>query len=200
MKNRFYTGLVIVFSCCLAINSFAQITPETALMSPDIETIIGLQMPGGNEIMETINIVSDVDNNNAITNTIENEEIEEQVENDVYDNITANIDGNGEPITIEDEIDKEELIIRKGIVEGLENKLVLYPNPAINFINMEMDETGMYRVEIFNLIGSLVYSDQVEIGKNISLQVNLQDYHTGMYILNVSNDNMQVTKKFAVKK
>jgi len=200
MKKMIYTSLTFIFTCCLTINLFAQITPETALMHPEVETIIGLQMPGGNDIMSTINIVSDVDDNTAIINTYDSVEPSDQITGNLNNDASANVDNELDPIDIDEEIEKEELIIREGIITELDNKLVLYPNPAINFINMEMEETGLYNVEIYNLIGSLIYSNQVEIGKNASLRVDLQDYHTGMYILNVSNSNMAVTKKFAIKK
>jgi len=199
MKGILHLSLILVFNCCLAIIGVAQLTPETSMDRPEIETIIGLQMPGGNDIMSTVNVVaSDVDNSHSAIE-INDENIVEQPQGDVIDNSSANVNGDN-PIDIEDEIDKEELIIRESASAAFDKKLTLYPNPANNFINMEMEENGIYKVEIFNLIGSLVYSSNAEIGKANSLQVDLQQYHTGIYILHISNNSTHITKKFAIKR
>lgn len=69
----------------------------------------------------------------------------------------------------------------------------LHPNPADEFIEIELKEIFSGDLNIYNNQGVLVYSQKLS-GKN--LQLNLESFAEGVYFLELINDSYKVTKKF----
>jgi hypothetical protein len=88
-----------------------------------------------------------------------------------------------------------------GIENPMSEKEVLtfYPNPATDFIKVELssDYSGNTTVQILNLLGELVYSRSEEL--NNYLYVKISDYQPGVYIVRVKNNNVVLSKKFIKK-
>ena len=89
------------------------------------------------------------------------------------------------------------------VESGIQN-LSLYPNPATDVINLEFileDQVSSFRVEIFDMLGTLVLSDDVEnvyIGRNIiTLDIN-NLVPNQIYFVSVTSD--QFRKVFKVIK
>jgi len=66
-------------------------------------------------------------------------------------------------------------------------KVVIYPNPATNFINIELEADN--HVEIFNSYGALVQQQDVKLGKN---RVDLKSYATGIYLVRIGNKTYKI--------
>ncbi|MEX1189530.1 MAG: T9SS type A sorting domain-containing protein, partial [Bacteroidia bacterium] len=79
------------------------------------------------------------------------------------------------------------------------NSVQLYPNPAGNtlFIKGLSNAEGVSNVSIFNAIGSLVYSGQIQGDKLPSL--DLSGLANGVYFVEVIQNNNTVTKKLIVQ-
>ena len=86
---------------------------------------------------------------------------------------------------------------------GLNNNLPeidfsLYPNPASNFINIELDQSA-YRnnsMKIYNLLGELITEKRVSTSR-ISLDVS--NYPKGVYLININSEQGNKTKRFIVQ-
>lgn len=81
-----------------------------------------------------------------------------------------------------------------GINEFLdENTIVLYPNPAIDFITIS-GLTNEAKIEIFSMTGLSVYQGNYK--NNEKLRLNLA---SGVYMIKVVEDNKSVIKKLIIK-
>jgi hypothetical protein len=99
-------------------------------------------------------------------------------------------------IDIDDEISSQGARIGKNILDtkedlssNLAEKLVLYPNPATNFVtlsNMSGNELNG-RIEITNSLGSIVYTSNVVNVK--SIEISTQSFSSGIYYLLFRNKN-----------
>jgi len=80
-------------------------------------------------------------------------------------------------------------------VRGLTDKpdIVLYPNPASDYVNIQFDERQIVRVEIWNTAGMLFYSNPSIIG-NI-LTVPVVGYPEGMYLVCIYETNRKTVKR-----
>ena len=71
----------------------------------------------------------------------------------------------------------------------------IYPNPANDFINII--NAGNSQVNIYNLFGKRVKS---EISHNDKLNMNISGLHSGMYIIEISDEETVYTKKILISK
>jgi hypothetical protein len=99
-------------------------------------------------------------------------------------------------IDIDDEISSQEARIRKNILDTKENlssnlaeKLVLYPNPATNFVTLSTTIGNELngKIEITNSLGSIVYTSNVENVK--SIDISTDSFSSGIYYLLFRNNH-----------
>jgi hypothetical protein len=78
---------------------------------------------------------------------------------------------------------------------GLQNHIEVYPNPSkeVFFMNFTDMEAGQYTVQVSNLMGQIVYSENMNISGNKLVSVNLSSFAEGAYILNVRGDKGMAT-------
>jgi subtilisin-like proprotein convertase family protein len=63
----------------------------------------------------------------------------------------------------------------------------VYPNPANNHININIDKEGTYKLEIFNLEGKkLISKDIAGISNNT---IDISGFNTGIYLIRIYNEN-----------
>ncbi len=78
-----------------------------------------------------------------------------------------------------------------------ENNLLLYPNPANNRLNITTTE-NIVQVNIYNLIGSLIYT-RSGINQNM-ISINTNSFNQGYYIAKIiTNNGKTYTNKFLVQ-
>lgn len=71
-----------------------------------------------------------------------------------------------------------------------------YPNPALNQLNIELQETGDYTIELINLSG--ITLKHVELKTQNYFQINLDGIQEGFYILNIISDSSIVSQKILI--
>ena len=77
---------------------------------------------------------------------------------------------------------------------GITSEVVIYPNPTSG--QLTIAASGIISsVEIRNLLGQVLYSNNVETTKT---NINVSEYNAGVYIVNVMIDGEVVTKKLFV--
>ncbi len=82
-----------------------------------------------------------------------------------------------------------------GIKQNLTKKfLTVYPNPASDFININVNEPGI--LQIFDVNGSLILSGYCERGTN---RINISSLSTGFYFVKINSSNSVCTGKFIIR-
>ena len=76
--------------------------------------------------------------------------------------------------------------------------VLVYPNPAINFINISAESTLLrkMKVELFDISGKLIQSAFFQN----NVQLNISQYANSEYILRVYDDNNNLVKTFKLQK
>lgn len=81
--------------------------------------------------------------------------------------------------------------------------LNIRPNPAIDFIELEMDYTLdpliNHDIKIFDINGNVVYKNHF-IGEIHDFKINVQKFTPGSYILKTNSDNIKASGKFIKEK
>jgi len=86
------------------------------------------------------------------------------------------------------------------IPAGLLNKFVVFPNPASDqvFVRFEKPVTRDVRIDIYNNLGSLIYSGKVPPGE-IETQISTGFCPDGIYIIRaITNDQILGTRKLTI--
>ena len=83
----------------------------------------------------------------------------------------------------------------EGVGEQGNQALVLYPNPVNDKLTIEADE-ALGTVEIYNLMGALVYNQKSCSSK---VEINTADLQSGIYFIRMTNDKMSETRRFVKK-
>ena len=80
-----------------------------------------------------------------------------------------------------------------GVNEQTESNISIFPNPTTSRFTVE--GKGMDYVTVYNLMGQKVYEMACQ---GESVDINLSDVETGIYMVRVSTDNGEVTKRITV--
>ncbi len=78
---------------------------------------------------------------------------------------------------------------------GLEVKM--YPNPASEFVNIEVKNSSQTKIEIYNIEGKLILKHNWEANSN-SIQLQLNEIKSGIYFLKINKGKNSATKKLIV--
>lgn len=73
----------------------------------------------------------------------------------------------------------------------------MYPNPTSNDLNISFNTnaSGNYNVVVYNTLGSVVMSDNVDVNGAVVRTISMENLPTGIYMVEVSNENGISTKK-----
>ncbi len=71
--------------------------------------------------------------------------------------------------------------------------VAVFPNPAKDFITINSKNGNIKKIELVNLVGETIYSQQLE--NTSSSQLNIQTYSPGFYFVKVSNEKYTITKR-----
>jgi len=86
-----------------------------------------------------------------------------------------------------------------GITDITNQKLKLYPNPVKNILNISIqDFTGSIDIKIYDILGTMVYTEQLQIANTNSIKLDGLD--SGIYFINFEMDNKLITKQIIVDK
>ncbi len=84
------------------------------------------------------------------------------------------------------------LIYTVGVGEQMGNNITLYPNPVNDKLTIEA-EAALGTVEIYNLMGALVYSLK---GCTNKVEINTSELQSGIYFIRMTNDKASETRRF----
>jgi hypothetical protein len=74
-----------------------------------------------------------------------------------------------------------------------------YPNPTNGFINISMEEAGSYELNVINMVGQTVISNEVDVVANGVERLDLSTLTPGVYFLNIVNGERVGTFKLTVQ-
>lgn len=78
----------------------------------------------------------------------------------------------------------------------LENYANIYPNPANDFTVISWDNESVERIEIYNVVGTLVHYENT-VGKSAS-RIEVGNLESGMYFINLKSANGTMTAKLMI--
>ncbi len=71
----------------------------------------------------------------------------------------------------------------------------MQPNPAHNQVTITWQTAEQYKIEIYSVLGQLVYQ-QKQLSSNTS--IDIQNLPNGIYLVRISNGETQVVKRLKV--
>ncbi len=84
-------------------------------------------------------------------------------------------------------------VINYSLLENIQ----IYPNPTIDFVNINFGEFDTYTISIFNNLGEELKTIKTNKDKE---QVSFENYATGVYIILIKNSEKQLYKTFKLIK
>jgi len=80
------------------------------------------------------------------------------------------------------------------------NKLQLYPNPATNELNVQLDNASTdYKIAIYNTLGSLLFESTNQLS-NSNNSINIGHLHSGIYFVQITDSENRIYQKRLIKK
>lgn len=79
--------------------------------------------------------------------------------------------------------------------------VVVFPNPASEFITLKIESNSISRSEFYisNILGEKIYSENLDGSKNITMNINVSKYNSGIYFVSFKNENGISVMKFIKK-
>lgn len=82
-----------------------------------------------------------------------------------------------------------------------ENLLQVYPNPASDNVVIDITANTDVNITITNLVGQVVYvNNSVTVTGMESINLSLEGFESGVYMVNIQGENINVTKELVVGK
>jgi hypothetical protein len=77
--------------------------------------------------------------------------------------------------------------------------LQMYPNPALEQLNLSLDYNGPLTVDIIGIDGRNVWSKNIMNQANEAVQIDLGTFTSGVYIIRLSGADIQISKQFIIR-
>lgn len=84
------------------------------------------------------------------------------------------------------------VLVTTGLTELSAAGISLYPNPAMNELNIRQDSNREWRLQLFDATGRLVSEQWIN---NMNQQISLQGYAPGVYQVMFSNEQQQISTR-----
>jgi predicted extracellular nuclease len=75
------------------------------------------------------------------------------------------------------------------------SQIKIYPNPT-NGVDLNISTNEDVSIEVFNILGKLVLTDEISTNKN---KIDISTLNTGIYLIRLSSDDGSTTRKFIKK-
>ncbi len=94
--------------------------------------------------------------------------------------------------------EEKEKIIRKVSTDQSEISYKIYPNPVSNFLSLELLQKaeGRVSIEIYNSIGKVLISDELDEANKHTKKYDLSNYQSGLYFIKIVTGNNVFVEKF----
>ena len=83
------------------------------------------------------------------------------------------------------------------IEENNNLNVLVYPNPAVNVLNITLNSNELFNLTITDLNGKQILAERIS---NLSNMVDISNLSSGMYLLRIANSNVQSTTKIQINK
>ena len=85
--------------------------------------------------------------------------------------------------------------------ENFEELVALVPNPAKDHVVIKMNnyELGKAEIQVFDLQGGLVWSDQANVGTDFDYSIDTRELTPGTYFITIRSDKHTISKQFVKK-
>lgn len=80
-------------------------------------------------------------------------------------------------------------------IEEFNNSIAIFPNPVNDFVNINFENDKEYEMEVYNLIGEMVYSTILETIHN---KVDLSTLSNGSYLIKIKDDKKVISKNVVI--
>ena len=71
-------------------------------------------------------------------------------------------------------------------IDEFENNLMIYPNPANDFVKLSAVSGQLSVVKIYNCLGMMV--EEIEVNSN-EIEINVSNYNSGVYFIEINTEN-----------
>lgn len=80
----------------------------------------------------------------------------------------------------------------------VDENVSLFPNPAHDVLNVEMEHllNGLVKLEIRNILGTLVYREMVEVNGYLNRRIDITELPNGVYDVEIVNEGRITRQKF----
>jgi transforming growth factor-beta-induced protein len=75
--------------------------------------------------------------------------------------------------------------------------VIVYPNPAVNVLNITLNSNELFDLTITDLNGKQILAERIS---NTSNMVDISNLSSGMYLMRIANSNVQSTTKIQINK
>ncbi len=76
----------------------------------------------------------------------------------------------------------------------------MYPNPASDFVNLNVGQNGKYSIKIYDMTGKSVFAQsQKEMTANSTVKVPVSGLPSGVYVISIEGEKQSFSKKLIVK-
>ena len=83
------------------------------------------------------------------------------------------------------------------IEENNNLNVLVYPNPAVNVLNITLNSNELFNLTITDLNGKQILAERIS---SISNMVDISNLSSGMYLLRIANSNVHSTTKIQINK
>ena len=84
------------------------------------------------------------------------------------------------------------------VAETEDVNVMIYPNPARDYVKVSTDNGQQSTVRIYNVMGMLV-GTRLATSETDEIEINVSDYNPGVYFFNIQSEEFNVTKKIIVE-
>ena len=140
---------------------------------------------------------TDVDGKAEFTEVLPEDNMTFTIKKDGYWNYDSTLN-----VIDEDVIFNAQLSSTTGISSVTKENLNIYPNPSSGLFNLEFvgDISNTYQIEIYNMVGSVVYSKEINGMSFINEQINISNKAKGIYFISIKcNKELVISKRLIVK-
>jgi hypothetical protein len=96
-----------------------------------------------------------------------------------------------------DNFDEETILVDPctGVDEVEAGKISIFPNPSSGKFELRMNHSGMVTIDIINIVGVSIYSDQFNASGNLTKSIDIQNFEDGIYFVTIQTDEKKYVKK-----
>ncbi len=81
-----------------------------------------------------------------------------------------------------------------------ETNLQIFPNPSSGVVHVSISQSGSYQLELMNILGQVVFTENIRSTDNESIRVDLGHLASGVYLLNIRGENFSQTSKLNIER